>query len=1077
MSEAEFLNFDKDEFVVIEGGIEFEEPVQREERVRFYTKKEQEQDAFERIMPKGRSTLAQRTAARNEVLRYSDLYDEFVVVTENDYKLKEAEKTTSIPWVVPIYSMEPPKYKYPDPDDEGGTRLQLDINRSVGYYPRMIRSLPIPYTSTDELVYPIEAPTEFVDNEGKIRIRALPDFQMVTTLVNSDKTIDIRKKVISNTGDKVSYLGYYLFPRGVPVPNQLPGHPFFEDAEPKAVLETAAFSDMFPDMEAIFEHGIPPTQDPYGEGSKFLKVYDVKLSSIPWSLWKSRFPPVPLENEPREPIDLAFPKNETPSISDKIQEIYGFEHSPGMSPREWLMRQVDGGYLIVKLLLSMSSESGNVEMIPGLELPIPAYQKATVEECRLSGLSFQDYSVRGLLRRTWKIEKKDGKDVDVINLSCVPIEYIRQEQSRIGYSGRKAWKDSTEDEIKERYIRLLKKYVPIKDAEEKKEIGNRTPVKEESKKRVEALAILKDEGRDRADKHRDIKSILEEGTIFSENTYTDTAGLFVLCAHTLAILAGDLLENTKKFYDTWGVKDSGFYVCKVCGQHIDTVEFNTEDDFDDNGMVIRHAESLDVPRTDVVMPSTALELIRPLIDKNSVAHSVLFLIIGILQVEPVPAKMTMYLNAASVASEGLPTNDAGKFVRGIIGLITAGVLLQTHDPILVPRRSFGPRPLKLAGFPRDTDNTDGQTVFDSLMSAVRKTFEAYPSAISDMYSVFVREVVKDSGKVRVVLLRTFADKFVKKQPEFMKILEEAKLRAPVATEVPEVLPEVVRVPEKLGVIRNYPDCMGSRAILGGVKLPKIRQEEAALKAGIQAASSLVDVVKSASQRTETRQIEKREIQRLVRMKDAIKGTFFEKTLGDSVQTNLAIASRLADMFQIPKPIREIDPTQDPDELRDYARGLVYELVDMIKRSPALEREFDKRVKSDPTLVTLSSNLSAQKEEVRRISATERMSVVKANSKMTDIERDVNTQLTRIGMGPILITLKHRDKFAGYTDEEEEEAEQIENEVGVGLVQNYGLDDGEGRANAAAGNYGDLPGRFEGRDVEIPGFADDRERGI
>ena len=102
MSEAEFLSFDKDEFVVIEGGIEFEEPVQREERVRFYTKKEQEQDAFERIMPKGRSTLAQRNSARNEVLRYSDLYDEFVVVTENDYKLKEAEKTTSIPWVVPI---------------------------------------------------------------------------------------------------------------------------------------------------------------------------------------------------------------------------------------------------------------------------------------------------------------------------------------------------------------------------------------------------------------------------------------------------------------------------------------------------------------------------------------------------------------------------------------------------------------------------------------------------------------------------------------------------------------------------------------------------------------------------------------------------------------------------------------------------------------------------------------------------------------------------------------------------------------------------------------------------------------
>lgn len=1075
MSEAEFLNFDKEEFVVIEGGIEFEEPVQREERVRFYTKKEQEQDAFERLMPKGRSTMAQRNAARNEVLRYSDLYDEFVVVTADDYKLKEAEKTTQVPWVVPIYGLKPPKFELPVRGDGMGSTLQLDINRAAGYYTRMIRSLPIPHSEPGETLYPIEHPMEFVDSDGTNPIRGLPDFQMVTTLVNSDKTIDIRKKVISNTGDEVPYLGYYIFPRGVEIPNPLPGHPFFENPEPKALFETAAFSDMFPDMGAIFEHGVPVTSDPYGEGSRFLKVYDVKLASIPWSLWKSRFPPVSLENEPREVAELLFPKNETPAISDKVQELYGFEHYAGMSPREWLMRQVDGGYLIVKLLLSMSSESGSVEMIPGIQLPIPPYQPTTVEECRLMGLSFQDYSIRGVLRRTWKIEKdKAGKEIDVINLSCVPIEYVRQEQSRIGYSNRMTWKDGTEDELKEKYLRLLKKYVPIKQLEEKKEVGRRTPVKETSKKRIEVVAILNDKDRDRADKYRDIKTILEEGTTLSENTYTDLEGLFVVCAHTLSILAGDLLENTKKFYDTWGVKESGFYVCKVCGQHIDTVELNAEDDFDDAGMVIRHTDVLDAPRQDVVIPSTALEKIKSLIDKNSVAHSVLFLIIGILQVEPIPAKMSLYLNAASIASEGVPTSDAGKFLRGVIGLITAVFLLQTHDPILIPRRSFGSRPLKLDGFPRDTDKSDGQTIIDSLLSAIRKTFEAYPSAISDMYKVFVQEVVKDSSKVRAVALRVLSEKFMKKQLDLVKMLETSKLSVPPPKEDPEVLPEVVAVPPKLGVIKQYPTCEGSRAILVGAKPPKVRQEEAPLKSGIYAARSREEITKAVSLRVGTKRVEKKEIQRLARLKDSIKKTYFEGKLGDSVQTNLAIASRLADIFELPVPVREVDPTQEPAELRDYARGLIYELVDMIRKTPTLERVFDKRVRSDPALVTLLSNLETEKKEVRRISAIERLSYVKLNAKMTDVERDVNTQLVRIGMAPILITLEDRDILAL---REEEERLELEREVGVGLVQEDGLDDYQPGANAAAGNYGDLPGRLPGRDAEVPGFADDQERGI
>ena len=67
MSEAELLTLNEGDFVVLEEAIEFDESVQREERVRFYIQSEQEQDAFEKLIPTGASTRTQRERARREV--------------------------------------------------------------------------------------------------------------------------------------------------------------------------------------------------------------------------------------------------------------------------------------------------------------------------------------------------------------------------------------------------------------------------------------------------------------------------------------------------------------------------------------------------------------------------------------------------------------------------------------------------------------------------------------------------------------------------------------------------------------------------------------------------------------------------------------------------------------------------------------------------------------------------------------------------------------------------------------------------------------------------------------------------
>jgi hypothetical protein len=200
----------------------------------------------------------------------------------------------------------------------------------------------------------------------------------------------------------------------------------------------------------------------------------------------------------------------------------------------------------------------------------------------------------------------------------------------------------------------------------------------------------------------------------------------------------------------------------------------------------------------------------------------------------------------------------------------------------------------------------------------------------------------------------------------------------------------------------------------------------------------------------------------------------ENKIGDSIQTNLAIASRLADMYQLPVPVRSVDPSQNPAELRDYSRGLVFQLVDAILKIPKYARDFDARIRSDITLSCLLAKLEDEKNEVRRVSTLERMSVLKTNAKMTDIERQTNVELGKIGMAPVIVTLEDRDIFAR---RDEEEREDLEFEVGVGLVQDNAFDEGNAYNDADDGDYGDLPGRFAGRDVDIPGFGDDAERSI
>ena len=75
----EYFNFDPaTEFQILED-IEFDETIQRPERVRFYTLSEQTTDAYEKLLPRGKLTRFQRDEIRKEIDRLQELYRAYVI--------------------------------------------------------------------------------------------------------------------------------------------------------------------------------------------------------------------------------------------------------------------------------------------------------------------------------------------------------------------------------------------------------------------------------------------------------------------------------------------------------------------------------------------------------------------------------------------------------------------------------------------------------------------------------------------------------------------------------------------------------------------------------------------------------------------------------------------------------------------------------------------------------------------------------------------------------------------------------------------------------------------------------------
>lgn len=1090
--EAGVLTFTPEEYQILED-IEFDETIERPEAIRFYTLDEQTTDAYEKLMPRGRTTRFQRDKVRKDVDRIQELYQTYVNILPEKYALREPETSGAYEWVSPVYEVGD---RRPYSWDTQWRPLYENL-RQPNFLPGLIAALPHPFADAGEGVppYGMTGPTEFVNTEGATPLRGLPDYVVPRTQYHENRTISVVLDPMGGTGDSVGFKGYFLRKRPLDLPNPLPEHPFLKENADTFVPSTAPLKDVVPSLDAILTHAVPVTKDPYGEARPFLKLWDVKLASIPWSTWKSRFPPVDPVNTSEPPAPIEFPKPNQLAVPEKVQDIYATTYPPGMSVRLWLMNRVDGGGLVVDLLRSSAIENGSVNIVPSVDLPKAAYPETTVEACSLEGKLFPEFVTTGILRRTFAGDK--------VTFQCVPLEFIKQERAQAGYKGRLPWGETTGDTMKKTYLRRLADVTPPSEPGKKEPAGSKTPARADSIRRAEVLAIQTDGQRYAEDKLRDIRELLSETTL-NKNVYTDPDGAFVLCSHTLALLGGDLAADRQTYYATWTARVDGFRVCKFCGEQINSDVFEEVDEYDAEGFRIRNASALEDngQMTGVVDYVTGLRSLQPLFMLQTPHDDTVFLVLSLLQVLPTADVLEQFLGlgrqvAAVQFSKGSPDQIA-RF-QGMTGLATASLILQCHIPSLVPRRSFGPRPLILSGYPRDAPApTSEYTIVDTLITVLRKTFEAFPTTFGGPAKALLKGILSKPGEVKSTvnaLLSAKSPLLIRKKPDgkmestfVAELLVKAKAyvaEKPVV-EAPKTLIPVVVPPKEFDVIHSFPACPSARPIWTSGRMPHVSQTAPPLRPGIQPAAGAEPVPPTVSERVVPVAVEKAQIRARLATGSKLASRI---RVGDDYRTSLLLASRLSDMFRQPSPVRTVDPNQNAAELRDIARGLAFEQLADIQAVTAKQTQLDERRTQDVALYVLQADYKEEKSQANKLRASERLKIVEDLKKKSDTERELIQQLLAIGAAPYLVTREDRSMFAREAellqdtiraeaeelDREEEEDEDAE--VGVGLARDGDDDGDEDERGNDHGDYGDRAGLPVGRDPPMAAYGDDAGRSI
>ena len=1003
--------FESSDLEIIES-FDFEEEVQRPEELRFFTLEEQLTDYFQKVLPKrNRVTKAEHYKIKNEVDRIRKIYEELVVLTDTDYRIDTERREIDVPWLMSIYGgFDFEKYLY---TERILPLYEPTARRTPNAYPVLLAALPRPYRSEGTDGVPVTKRTDLVNEEGLESIRALGNYVKTKRVLRDDGSVEVHDVPVSNTGDDIRRVGFFIGER-LSIPHPLIDHPFLSSGSANKIITSEPLKEVFPTIEAIMSHAIPVTTDPYVEGYKYLKVYDIRLSEIPWKSWKERFPPA--DNIQSQPpvLSIVFPVSDEVAPSDKLEKVYASKWPKALYPRMWLMGQEDAGTLVTKMLLSDAGDFGLIAPDMMNERPKIQLPESTPAECLQTG-TFEEFLASGVYRPPGV---------------CAPTAFITQERQEFINKGKKVWTETARANIQKDYIALLKFYQMPKETVKGSEY-DKFKMQATSEMRENIIIILKDTTLLPPDKSYNIRLLTKEITPIN-NVFLDKDGILLVCGHTLAQLDGEM-DDRFDFYNKWATLYEGSRVCKSCGEEINTDNYIAQEDYDDDGhLVVSHDVLADNQSNHPTFASSLVQL-KNVFDLNNAGEAVLYLLLNRLQVLPNESQLIPilgYIRKGSLTAKRLPGTERNRF-EGLLGIAGMTTILQIHNPFLIPRRSFGNKVVRLSGFPRDTLDEKDTPILNLILNDLKDIMESFPTSFKEPLATILREVARNRKKVREDCIKFIKNAYIQFKAQF----DSAKERALTVSEtvdinritLPLIIPKKAEFsPGERQGDETFAECSGikPRSTLTAKMLPSLSQKFPELwKTKPTSGAVYIQPEEVTVKYTFP---DKKEIEKGVKIgfSKTLKLELIRKFVDSDTDgiALLSLLSRLLDILAplkfLPKKIMEIrkfiesvNPFENKSLFRDAVKGRIYELVDLIKS----EGNFIEAVKTamnrdlDMNMILLTKEDSEKQVEILR--ARERETLKERLRQLTDTEREVTKMLLDIGIAQYIVTNEDRRLFA------------------------------------------------------------------
>jgi len=1046
------LEFEAGDLIKIGEPFTFEEQVQRPEYLRFFTLEEQTLDFFQKSLPPAKiiPKIVQKRI-KKEISRIEELYSNLIIVTDTDYKINIDRKLGDIKWLKEIYA--PYTFKTYSFVDKWIPIMSEEQIKERKYYERLIAALPMPYDTQGESGIPFTKTSELVKSDGSDRIKALDLFRRTKSFIADNGSENVMSLAINNTKDDIRRIGFFIGERKLDMPNPMAEHPFLASSGSSYIETTQSLEEVFPTIEAILSHAVPTTHDPYIEGRSYYKVYDVQTSQIPWKSWKQRFPPVDTILTAKSVSTINFPDIDSPaSPSDSLMKAYANKWRKNIFPRFWLMEQVDSGFLPTLMLLSKSSESGTIPPDLMNERPSIIHPPSEPHDCIKSG-NFTEFMESGIYR--------DEK--------CIPISGIVQERTDRISRGKKAWKESVESDILKDHTKLIKVFNLIEDSEkevkyehiENKDIGQY---------RKYVLLVLKDENRAEPDKSRAIRVLVRDLDTTPDNSqYLDEEGRFVICKHTLEMLDEDVAFD---FFKKWTTVRDGKRVCNSCNEEVSSLVLENQDQYDEDGRLIVSQDVLDKDfRVEVGSDILSVEELKPLFNFDSAGANIFYVLINLFQIMPARSQIEKLLNFIRfVESKAKKEGDAKKN-GGIAGIACTVVLLQTHNPFLIPRRSFNEKTVKLNGFPRDSDDEKEAYSLDFILNCIKKTFETFPYSIKEPITTIIGSVLTSRKTTRDDIIKVlkfmksgaFKEEFQSSKERYEQVKPDTVVK--IQFELPVIMvekteysasepisPEQILVCDKI----NTKSFVISKldVILRQKPMDLVKTDVSKYAAGV--SIKWTDFPKIKLSTAEIGKLLKKGFPNTKKLTNAKK--LLDSTSKSDTIAVITLLKRTLDIllptvpFKILEPYRQfvlgVDTLGDSSFIRDSVKGMYFKLLGEL--GPKEYEILHDAEKKDLAMSMLFLDIKSVTAEVEKLSSREREEFKRRLKNKSDLERELSKSLLAIGVAEYIITVKDRkaleeEYLAEKMPAEEEddferpESRQIDN---VGIDEDYEVPRGE-----------------------------------